>query len=81
VSEYRAYTVGDDGHFMGFEPFICANDSEAMEQAKRLVVAGHDIELWCGARFVKRLTAPDSAGKDAVTHEVREGRMIPKPAK
>ena len=29
LPEYRAYTVGDDGPFNGFEPFVCANDEEA----------------------------------------------------
>jgi hypothetical protein len=35
---------------------ICANDAEAIEQAKRLVV-NHTIELWSGERLVIRLEA------------------------
>jgi hypothetical protein len=35
---------------------ICANDAEAIEQAKRLVV-NHAIELWSGERLVTRLKA------------------------
>jgi hypothetical protein len=54
VAEYRAYTVGCDGHFTGFEPLVCADDSEAIEKAKRLI-DGHDIELWSGNRLVTRL--------------------------
>jgi hypothetical protein len=54
VAEYRVYTVGSDGHFVGFEPLICADDAEAIEKAKRLIV-GHDIELWSGTRLVVRL--------------------------
>ena len=54
VQEYRAYTVGSDGHFIGFEPIVCANDDEATEQAKRLL-DGHDIELWNGTRLVAQL--------------------------
>jgi hypothetical protein len=56
VAEYRAYTVGDDGHFIGFEWLVSANDAEAIGKAKRLV-DGHDIELWSGERFVIRLAA------------------------
>jgi hypothetical protein len=56
VAEYRAYGVGRDGHFNGFEPLICADDAEAIAKAKRLV-DGHDIELWSGARLVIRLEA------------------------
>jgi hypothetical protein len=54
VAEYRAYAVGSDGHFIGFEPLICADDAEAIAKAKRLL-DGHDIELWSGDRFVIRL--------------------------
>jgi hypothetical protein len=51
VIDYRAYIVGHDGHFYGFEPLACVDGSEAIEQAKRLV-DGHDVELWSGARLV-----------------------------
>ena len=54
--EYRAYTVDRDGHFLGFEPLVCANYAEAIEQAKRLV-DDHAIELWSGERLVIRLEA------------------------
>jgi hypothetical protein len=54
MQEYRAYFVGPDGHFVGYEPLVCANDSEAIEKARRLV-DGHDVELWSGPRFVTRL--------------------------
>jgi hypothetical protein len=51
VAEYRAYTVGLDGHFTGFEPIVCDHDDEAIERAKRLL-DGHDIEVWCADRLV-----------------------------
>jgi hypothetical protein len=54
VAEYRVFTVGRDGHFNSVEPLTCADDAEAIEQAKRLV-DGHDVELWTGARLVIRL--------------------------
>jgi hypothetical protein len=54
--EYRAFFVGDDGHFRGFEPMVCADDAEAITKSKRLL-EGHDIELWSGPRFVIRLEA------------------------
>jgi hypothetical protein len=54
VVEYRAYTVGDDSHFIGYQAFVCANDDEAVKAARRLV-NGLDVELWSGARFVIRL--------------------------
>jgi hypothetical protein len=56
VAEYRAFTVGRDGHFLGFEPLICADDAEAIAQAKHLVGI-HDVELWSGDRLVIRLRA------------------------
>jgi hypothetical protein len=54
MKEYRAYTVGLDGHIIGFEPMVCANDEEAIKRARRLV-EGHGVELWSGARLVARL--------------------------
>ena len=56
MAENRAYAVGHDEHFIGFEPLVCADDAEAIEQAKRLVV-NHTIELWSGERLVIRLEA------------------------
>jgi hypothetical protein len=55
MAEYRAYTVGIDGHFVGFKALVCVDDAEAINKAKR-PVDGHDIELWSGARFIIRLS-------------------------
>jgi hypothetical protein len=33
MPEYRAYPVGIDGHFIGFEPLVCADDAGAIEKA------------------------------------------------
>ena len=76
MPEYRAYLIGDDGHFIGCEHFTCADDSEALEKAKRLSDQWA-VELWSGDRFVARLSKP----QDSVTNEVHEGRMVSKPAK
>jgi len=54
VEEYRAYFLGHDGHFGGYEPFTCTDDAAAIEKAKRLVNR-NGIELWSGARRVARL--------------------------
>jgi hypothetical protein len=54
MPEYRAYQVGLDGRIVGFEPMVCADDSEATERARRLV-NGHDVELWSGERLVSTL--------------------------
>ncbi len=56
MAEYRAYTVGDDGHFVDYRPIVCRDDAEAIARAKRLV-DGHDVELWNRARFVIKLEA------------------------
>ena len=34
MKEYRAYFVGTDGHFTGFEPLICRDDGEAIAGLK-----------------------------------------------
>jgi len=55
MPEYRAFIVGDDDHFVGFEPMVCRDDAEAITKAQRLV-DGQDVEIWSGDRFVLRLT-------------------------
>ena len=56
MTEYRAYSVGGDGHFTGCAPLTCANDAEAIAQARMLVDDFHAAELWTGARLVERLS-------------------------
>ena len=51
MPEYRVYIVGLHGHFVDAVLLECADDSEAMEQAKQLV-DGHDVELWQRARKI-----------------------------
>jgi hypothetical protein len=45
MAEYRAYLIGDDGHFYEAVPLTCADDAEAIEMAKKLVI-DRDVELW-----------------------------------
>ena len=54
MQEYRAYLVGHDGHFLRFEGFVALDDETATQHARQFV-EGHDVELWSGGRFVKRL--------------------------
>jgi hypothetical protein len=76
MPEYRAYMVGPEGNFVGYEPMICADEGEAIEKAKRLA-GQYPIELWSGPMLVSSL--PKQPAR-AVTHEIREGCMVPKPA-
>jgi hypothetical protein len=50
MADYRAYIVGEDGHFLDCEA-TCRDDRAAVEWAKQLV-SSRVIELWCGERFV-----------------------------
>jgi hypothetical protein len=77
VTDYRAYIVGDDGHFIGCEPIVCADDGEAIAKAKRLV-GKYPVEVWSGERFVKSLDVTEKPGGEAVSHEIIDGRMVPK---
>jgi hypothetical protein len=54
MPEYRAYVVGHDGHFIGFDPFVCPDDATAIEKAKSLVER-YGVELWSGPRLIIRL--------------------------
>ena len=54
MADYRAYTVGLDGHFINFQAFCCDDDPGAIEWARQFV-DGHAVELWSGERFIARL--------------------------
>ena len=58
MADYRAYIVGEDGHFLDCESRRCRDDSSAIEWAKQLV-GGRAIELWSGDRFVTKLEPPE----------------------
>jgi hypothetical protein len=45
MADYRLYLLDSDGHFYSAVALICADDAEAIEQAKQLAVAD-DVELW-----------------------------------
>ena len=49
--EYRAYTVGDDGHLQA--PVVIESDTDqaAIEQVK-IMLNGSPIELWQDARML-----------------------------
>jgi hypothetical protein len=45
MAQYRAYLIGDDGHFYDAVPLVCDDDAEAIVMAERLAI-DHDVELW-----------------------------------
>lgn len=49
---YRAFSVGDDGHFIAADLIDADNDEAAVYLAGKLVRAGVGIELWHLARRV-----------------------------
>ena len=51
TNEYRAYTIGRDGHIQARYDLTATDEPEARKQAEHLV-DGHDVELWQGARKV-----------------------------
>jgi len=54
MREYRAYPISNDGHFMHPTVIPCADDQEAITEAKKLL-NGRTIEVWAGSRLVARL--------------------------
>jgi hypothetical protein len=55
VPTYRMYTVNREGRILAPAQVVeCADDREAIRRAQPLV-NGHDIEIWRGARVVRRL--------------------------
>lgn len=56
MKDYRAFTIGQDGHISGAEGF--ADDEEALQKARRLV-DGHDVEIWQLERKVGLIKAAE----------------------
>jgi len=54
MQHYRAYLIGNDGHFVKHEVFESSDDESAVERAKQLF-DGHDLEVWTGVRMVARV--------------------------
>lgn len=76
MTEYRAHTVGNDGYLIKYRAFSSDCDEHAVEWAKQLI-EDDPIELWSGARLVKRLTVANKR-TDPVAHQLSEGRLVPK---
>ena len=53
MHQYRLYTFRDDGHFSGVQRIECANEREAVKQARRLVNL-QDGEVWERDRLIAR---------------------------
>ncbi len=69
MTRYQAYLVGSDGSFAHCRAFTCDTDEHAIEWAKQLI-EGRPVELWSGARVVKRLASLDDS--QAVPCEIDE---------
>ncbi len=54
MEEYRVVFSGQDGRIVGQMPLSCADEAEAIRQAKQLA-GGYTIELWHGDRLVRRI--------------------------
>jgi hypothetical protein len=54
MTNYRAYIVGRDGHFLNVVELDCLCDEAAIQAARRYAV-GHSVELWSRTRFIRRL--------------------------
>ena len=52
--DYRAYIVGEGGHFVGVHEIDAPDDDAALEKAKQYV-DGLDVELWQRARRIARI--------------------------
>lgn len=58
MTDYRAYIVGEGGHFETFEVINADSDEGALKAAEKLV-EGRDVEVWHLARKVAVLKCDD----------------------
>jgi hypothetical protein len=54
---YRIYTFREDGHFSRVQRIECADEGQALREARELVV-GQGAELWENAKLIARFPEP-----------------------
>jgi hypothetical protein len=74
VVEYKLYVVGEDGHFEGVRAYLCDTDDDAVVWAQHMR-DDRAVELWSGARLVKRLDQRKEP--KASSHEIHRRRLVP----
>jgi hypothetical protein len=57
MPNYRAYIIGEDGHFLGAEILSECADDEAAEKAAQKLTSNHNVELWDRNRLVIRFSS------------------------
>jgi hypothetical protein len=72
VPEYRAYIIGQDGHFYRAVNLDCADDADASEAAKKLA-DGNSVELWQRDRMLRSSSTRQKA-KSSPTRRFRSSR-------
>jgi hypothetical protein len=60
---YRAYIVGEDGHYVRVHEFESDSDEKALSHAREFV-DGCDVELRHRGRLISRLTRADGESAD-----------------
>ncbi|MBR1215593.1 hypothetical protein [Bradyrhizobium sp. JYMT SZCCT0180] len=59
MKEYRAYLIDRDGHIKRRVDLVCEAEEVAVGRAK-LLVDGHDVELWLGTEKIANFRRLDS---------------------
>jgi hypothetical protein len=54
MTDYRADILDGDGRVVRSINLACPNDDTAKEHARSLLLDGHDVELWRGARQIEK---------------------------
>ena len=54
MGDYRAFVLDSNDHIIKRHDFVADNDSAALEIARKYI-DGHDVEVWQGQAFVRRL--------------------------
>jgi hypothetical protein len=65
MADYRAYIVGEDGHFLDCKARTCRDDRAAIEWAKQLV-ASRMIELAAASVLLPNSSPSQNRGRLAV---------------
>lgn len=52
--EFRAYEVGQDGRIVRRFDFVCEDEADAKQHARR-IIKGISVEVWEGSKLIDRI--------------------------
>jgi hypothetical protein len=77
MATYQIYARASIGRVVSSQEITCHSDAKALQQARKHVIQGTHTELWCGERYVGRVTAKNTRSAVTARPRSQEGQGSP----